>query len=383
MIRKKYGKSITGIVAILTLPFLSQTTVEAQGPQEKAMPGIQLLLLSKAPQPNIAFVTSLGYDGNLGGLEGADQKCQALATAAGLPLNTYKAWLSTSTVNAIDRLGTARGWVRVDGKPFADTKADIVAGKIFHPLRVDENGNFDNQVWGSKVWTGTYGDGTVNSSATCNDWISADSTLSGSEGHDDGVTSAYTWTGTSGCNYNTPRLYCFGVDKNAPVTVTPVVGRIAFHTRNSWIPSGGLASADQLCMDEAGAAGLSGSFKALLATDGASAASRFNTNGLPWVRPDGVSIAPTAAALFSAEFLDTAISQSADGLQYFGYYGVWTGALYPDTAGAASTTCNNWASNSSLDYARTGISGFTSQGNFGRISIKCNATWNKLYCLQE
>src|SRR5207248_2675590 len=39
------------------------------------------------------FVTSVMYDGNLGGLAGADAKCQARATAASLS-GTYKAWLS-------------------------------------------------------------------------------------------------------------------------------------------------------------------------------------------------------------------------------------------------------------------------------------------------
>lgn len=77
-----------------------------------------MLLLSETSQPeidpNIVFVTSVTYNGNLGGFAGADQKCQTLATATGLPQNTDKAWLSTFSENAIDRLGSARGWVPVD-----------------------------------------------------------------------------------------------------------------------------------------------------------------------------------------------------------------------------------------------------------------------------
>ena len=42
------------------------------------------------------FVTSANYTGDLGGLVGADSKCQALADSAGLDGN-YKAWLSTNT----------------------------------------------------------------------------------------------------------------------------------------------------------------------------------------------------------------------------------------------------------------------------------------------
>src|SRR5207248_10614341 len=52
------------------------------------------------------FVTSATYNRNLGVLAGADAKCQALASAAALT-GTYKAWLSTSTINARDRVTQA------------------------------------------------------------------------------------------------------------------------------------------------------------------------------------------------------------------------------------------------------------------------------------
>ena len=382
MAGKKYRTSITIIPAVLIALFLGHMTLPAQESQEKIMPGMQLLLFSR---PNIAFVTSLAsYSGNLGGLEGADEQCQSLATAAGLPQNTYKAWLSTSSVNAIDRLGSGRGWVRVDGKPFADTREDIAAGKIFHPLRVDENGDYDNHSWGTSVWTGTGGSGTVHpSSGTCSDWTSSDSGVSGGVGNDDAVGAAFSASAGPACSDDIYRLYCFGVDKNVPVAVRPVAGRIAFLTKASWSPST-LAAADQLCMDEAVAAGLSGNFKALLAANGASAASRFDAGGPPWVRPDGVAIAPTAAALFSADFLNTAINQSADGLQYSGNTGVWSGADYPDSPGTLTTTCQNWTSAGSMDSAPYGYAGYTYRRSFfGRLSATCDVAYLRLYCLQE
>ena len=60
------------------------------------------------------FVTSepIGDGGNLGGLEGADAHCQALAAAVGANDKTWHAYLSTqarpgqSAVNARDRIGT-------------------------------------------------------------------------------------------------------------------------------------------------------------------------------------------------------------------------------------------------------------------------------------
>lgn len=52
---------------------------------------------------NRVFVTSEAYNGNLGGVTGADAKCQALADAANLG-GTYRAWLSASGQAANSRL---------------------------------------------------------------------------------------------------------------------------------------------------------------------------------------------------------------------------------------------------------------------------------------
>lgn len=388
--RKTCGKFLALATAVLILLFPGRMKAMAGDTfEEKPVPAVQMLLLSvDAPRPgppNIAFVTSLTYDGNLatlkGGLAGADKKCDILATAAGLPRNTYRAWLSTSTVNAIDRLGSARGWVRVDGKPFADTKEDIAAGKIFHPLRVDENGDFDNTPGGSEVWTATKSDGTMSSWGTCGDWAS--NAGDGGTGMDDGVTSVFTDYGDQRCDYEA-RLYCFGTDRNVPVTVNPVAGRVAFITRGFWTPAGGLVGADGVCQAEAESASLSGTFKALLAANGASAASRFDSSGLPWVRPDGVAIAPTAAALFAATFLNTAINQLADGTSYLGNYGVWTGAASPTASGTAASTCDNWTVHNDTLEAWSGTAAFTYREKFfAHQQSKCNATWLRLYCLQS
>jgi len=49
------------------------------------------------------FITSTVFTSDLGGLEGADATCQNLADAAALD-GTFKAWLSSSTVAAKDRI---------------------------------------------------------------------------------------------------------------------------------------------------------------------------------------------------------------------------------------------------------------------------------------
>jgi len=69
------------------------------------------------------FVTSAGpgKGADLGGLAGADQHCQKLAASAGAGSRTWRAYLSTSTVNARDRIG--RG-------PWQNAKGVVVARSV-------------------------------------------------------------------------------------------------------------------------------------------------------------------------------------------------------------------------------------------------------------
>ena len=57
------------------------------------------------------FITSAGSGkgADLGGLRGADQHCQALAKAVGAGNHTWRAYLSTKTENARDRIGKGPG----------------------------------------------------------------------------------------------------------------------------------------------------------------------------------------------------------------------------------------------------------------------------------
>jgi hypothetical protein len=120
--------------------------------------------------PNYVFVTSTVVDVPFGGLAGADARCQEFATLGDLP-GTYVAYLSTSDTDAIDRLAGSRGWIRPDGKPFVDSLADLAAGHILYPPRLDERGQPHDNV---EVFTGTGEDGR-RVGPTCQDWTSTDS----------------------------------------------------------------------------------------------------------------------------------------------------------------------------------------------------------------
>src|SRR5262245_59197581 len=119
------------------------------------------------------FVTSQLFTGNLGGLVGADAKCQQLADGAQLP-GAFKAWLSDSTTDARDRLTQATvPYIRVDGIQIADGFQDLVDGSLDAPINVTEQG--DTVPPFQLVWTGTNEEGRLGlgpgaSIQTCTEW---------------------------------------------------------------------------------------------------------------------------------------------------------------------------------------------------------------------
>jgi hypothetical protein len=339
-----------------------------------------------SPAPNIVFVTSTPHNASLGGLAGADNICAGRAQAAGLA-GTYRAWLSTSTVDAKDRLGSASGWVRPDGKPVFNRVGDIAINRFFYPARLNESGTDMGNVW---VWTATNFDGTKVSyldSTTCADFTSAipDPTQFVYSGLSSSAGVKFTNRNLLNCNSEL-NLYCFGIDRTAVVSADPATtGRYAFASQGAWSPGTGIASADALCQREASAANLPGTYKALLANGGASAASRFNSNGAPWIRTDGIPLTPSASGFFSAAFWDAALNLSADGQQYLGGGLYWSGSSTMTTAGTSATTCSNWQSvtPTAVD-SLFGVQGESSAlFFFGGTRGDCALTGVGLICLQE
>jgi len=318
---------------------------------------------------NLVFVTSAQYvPGSLGGLAQADAICNMHANAAGIT-GTFVAWLSTSSKNASARLGNARGWVRRDGLPFADQVADIVAGHIYYPILLDENGVAHGR---DAVATGTNVDGTAATGYTCTDYTSATTARRLVYGIVNAGTQAWTSGGFVACN--TPfRLYCFQTDLSSPVVAPLGTARKAFEGSADWPSSSTLPVADQMCADDAQAAGLSGTFHALLATVGTTAVSRF-TIGVPWSRVDGAIV----TADFSSQL--AAVDVAADGTYLADVY-AWLGAPTAFEAGTADTTCQNWTSTASVDHGDIGYVGETG-GIFGSNTI-CNTGGTRVLCFQD
>jgi hypothetical protein len=130
------------------------------------------------------FITSvgLGKGANLGGVEGADAHCASLAEAAGVTGKTWAAYLSTTTVDARDRIGSGP-WYNAKGEKIADDVASLhgAANKITKETGLTEKGE---PVPGRgetpnrhDILTGSNADGTKIADQTCGDW-----TLDGTEG---------------------------------------------------------------------------------------------------------------------------------------------------------------------------------------------------------
>ena len=109
-------------ILLSSLPALAQT---------QPFPNVPPLVTAPTGTPSF-FVTSvgLGKGGDLGGLDGADKHCQALATAAGIGAHTWRAYLSTQAangqpaINARDRIGNGP-WFSTKGSQIATNLADL------------------------------------------------------------------------------------------------------------------------------------------------------------------------------------------------------------------------------------------------------------------
>ena len=325
-------------------------------------------------RPNIMFVTSRRYPPRFQPLEDADAKCNDAADAAGLP-GDYRAWLSTAAIYARDRLAGARGWVRTDGAPFADTVDDLVAGRIFNPPMFDEFGHEVRSGDTDVVATGTDPTGYNSPGNTCNEWANdqAGNVLYGTT---DGTTGVWTSFFISSCG--TPmRLYCFGVDQVFAVTPAETAGKIAFVSDALFTPVGGREAADAACAREADAAGIERTFWALLPTDEEWAAARFPDAGVPWVRLDRIPISATGSDLFEGRLrapLNVTSRGRYLGIMDFAFGGASTPLDFP-----MSSDCANW--NDPTANSFTGSPNFVTAFWFYNFQMACGPS--HLYCLEH
>jgi hypothetical protein len=152
------------------------------------------------------FVTSGTFDGNLGGLAGADTVCTTAAEEATPTLpGTWTAWLSDDDFDARDRIRDGE-YQRLDGTVVANDKADLTDGMLNAAIEVDENGA---TVPGGNVWTKTSAEGLAIPAGDCQLWSTADPGQSGRPGRATAVDAFWTDIGGGNTCDNLLRLYCF------------------------------------------------------------------------------------------------------------------------------------------------------------------------------
>lgn len=150
-----------------------------------------------AQEPAMGFFvtsTNIGNGADLGGIEGADAHCQSLAAAAGAGDRTWRAYMSTTTEDARDRIGAG---------PWYNVKGDLIASDIDDLHEGNDNVTVENSYTetGGKIpgiadpdpthdmLTGSGADGRMavelegvggiaehetGKPATCNDWTGGD-----------------------------------------------------------------------------------------------------------------------------------------------------------------------------------------------------------------
>jgi hypothetical protein len=185
------------------------------------------------------FVTSAkSVTGNLGGLRGADTRCETLAAAVGNTHRTWRAYLSVERdldnkrTDARDRIGNGP-WVNANGVAVARDLNELHARKGDANVFVDERGQRIAGQWAGSpapvehdILTGSNADGTLMSGMTCSDWTSDSASLAAQVGHSDGLGPGGDTSGTlsswnsahanQSCANTAPRggagrIYCFAL----------------------------------------------------------------------------------------------------------------------------------------------------------------------------
>lgn len=157
------------------------------------------------------FVTSVSYNGDLGGLAGADAECKQVAQSAGLGRN-YKAILSSNSEDAEIRLNITGGVYLFTGSStrvlVASSGIDLWGtslGNLKSAINRDEN----YLLVSDKVWSGTNSEGGDFPTDNCGNWQSTAAT--GFYGSTSRVSSEWIENAPESCsNFN--RLYCISTN---------------------------------------------------------------------------------------------------------------------------------------------------------------------------
>lgn len=158
------------------------------------------------------FVSSSKYTGNLGGLDGANDKCQALASDAGLKSSgKFKAILFSKDKGAPDLKGCSGGYYSVDRRrKIAKSTKDLLDPDTDLDYRIEYYQTGEKRESGtSSVWTGADKEGGKfeKDKNDCRGWTSSSSGKRGRRGKLSDRDEGWLDDGSTDCD-NKCRIYC-------------------------------------------------------------------------------------------------------------------------------------------------------------------------------
>ncbi len=151
---------------------------QIQAPQEECDEGDQngedgKCLGSCVWNGSVVFVTSKAYTGALGGLVGADDKCNTLAMEAGVPnAGAFMAWLAVGDSTPMSRMKHSTGrYMLRNGTVIAESWKDLTDGVLAAPIDRDEKGAAIDMENPTFAWTGASSSGAgTDPSKRCLSW---------------------------------------------------------------------------------------------------------------------------------------------------------------------------------------------------------------------
>jgi hypothetical protein len=347
--------------------------------------GVRSLYCFEAPpNPLVVFTTSAAthHNGNFGGLAGADAFCQARADAGvthGIPRGTYQAILSSSIVNAKDRLTTEGEFVLPDGSLVAANLTSLFSGSIQHAFNQDELGNTGLGGPYSGSFTGSLSDGTHRGTMQCSDWTSSSSGVFAGYGQVSVTNGTWLNEGMGGIGCDQPlSLYC--AQQDLPRKTVFVTSLASQHDGSF----GGLAGADAFCQARALAGAAHGipqgkTWRAFLSGNSIHAKDRARDGR--YVLPSG-----TLVATGKPDLLDNSLQHPIDEDE-LGNQNV-DALVYSGTATDGTTFggdhCSEWTSTSGYGGGQPGRSSSATIDwlVYGALSPTCGSALS-VYCFQQ
>jgi len=164
------------------------------------------------------FVTSAAYMGNLGGVSGADSKCQYLANEAKLD-GTFRAWISSGSISPAQSWSTPAidlPYYLADGttKVADDWNHLFNANNYELHHAIDQNENGETVTEALRAWTNTNWNGNRASTDDCDGWSRSGSNWQGKYGYILDKDHYWSWKGAVNCDWEI-RLYCIQQNTSA------------------------------------------------------------------------------------------------------------------------------------------------------------------------